>query len=69
MLGWVCAGALLLGSADLSEQEMQLPTHGIAEGLYLSGMAVDVGVRRQGIGRDLLRAVEEQALVCEIRTA
>lgn len=51
----------VLGSADLSEQEMLLPTHSLAEGLYLSSMAVDASSRRSGIGRALLRAAEDRA--------
>lgn len=51
----------LLGTADLSEQEMLLPTHGISEGLYLSSMAVDPSSRRRGIGRELLLAAEQRA--------
>jgi ribosomal protein S18 acetylase RimI-like enzyme len=53
--------ASLLGTADLSEQEMLLPTHSLAEGLYLCSMAVSEDVRRQGIGRLLLGAAEQQA--------
>ena len=30
-------------SYGISEQEMLLPTHSLAEGLYLSSMAVDTG--------------------------
>ena len=50
-----------VGTVDLSEQEMLLPTHSLAEGLYLSSMAVSVEARRRGIGRDLLSAAEERA--------
>ena len=64
---WVVEGqeldSPLLGTADLSEQEMLLPTHGLADdGLYLSSMAVDAGTRRCGIGRELLRAAEARAV-------
>ena len=59
---WVVAeDDVPLGTADLSEQEMLLPTHSVAEGLYLSSMAVDAGARRSGIGRTLLRMAEERA--------
>ena len=51
----------LLGAADLSEQEMLLPTHSLAEGLYLSSMAVDAGARRRGIGREMLQAALQRA--------
>ena len=54
-------GLVLVGSADLSEQEMMLPSHAIAEGLYLSSMAVDASFRRRGIGRMLLRRAVERA--------
>ena len=46
----------LLGTVDLSIQEMQLPTHAVAGGLYLSHMAVAETARRRGIARALLRA-------------
>jgi ribosomal protein S18 acetylase RimI-like enzyme len=52
----------LLGAVDLSEQEMLLPTHGLCEGLYLSGMAVDSAERRRGIGKLLLQAAGERAV-------
>lgn len=51
----------LIATADLSEQEMQLPTHSLTEGLYLSSMAVDVAERRRGHGRALLLAAEGRA--------
>jgi len=51
----------LIGAVDVSEQEMMLPTHSIAEGMYLSTMAVDVAARRSGVGRVLLSAAEEGA--------
>ena len=58
----------LLGTADLSEQEVELPTHGVSEGpsgeyptLYLSSMAVDPSTRRRGIGREMLLAAEQRA--------
>jgi len=61
-------GVELLGTADLSEQEMELPTHGVSEGpsgeyptLYLSSMAVEPNTRRRGIGRELLLAAEQRA--------
>ena len=47
---------LFVGTADLSEQEMLLPTHSLADGLYLSSMAVDSGSRRLGVAREMLRA-------------
>ena len=51
----------IVGTADLSEQEMLLPTHSLTEGLYLSSMAVQPSSRRQGIGLALLHAAEECA--------
>lgn len=59
---YVEPGVPLLGTVDLSSQEMQLPTHGLAEGLYLSHMCVEPSARRQGIGRQLLRAATEAAV-------
>ena len=59
---YVEKGAPLLGTVDLSQQEMQLPTHGIAEGLYMSCMAVAPAARRRGIARALLAASEARAL-------
>ena len=41
---------------------MQLPTHAVAGGLYLSHMAVAVSARRRGVGRALLRAARECAV-------
>ena len=41
---------------------MQLPTHAIAGGVYLSHMAVAETARRRGIGRELLRAARECAI-------
>lgn len=58
---YVEPGLPLLGTVDLSIQEMQLPTHGIAEGLYLSHMAVETSARRRGHGRRLLAAASESA--------
>ena len=59
---WVVAeDDVPLGTADLSEQEMLLPTHSLAEGLYLSSMAVDAGARRRGIGREMLQAALQRA--------
>ena len=43
-------------------QEMKLPTHAIAGGLYLSHMAVAVNARRRGIARALLEAASASAL-------
>ena len=51
----------VLGTADLSEQEMFLPTHSLSEGLYLSSMAVAANVRRCGIARCLLDAACSRA--------
>lgn len=53
----------LLGTVDLSIQELQLPSHAIAGGLYLSHMAVAAEARRRGIGRELLR----EASACAAR--
>ena len=55
-------GPQLLGSVDVSVQELQLPTHAIAGGMYLSHMAVAEVARRQGVGRSLLSAADECAL-------
>ena len=53
----------IVGTVDLSSQELELPTHGLAdEALYLSHMAVDGEYRRQGLGRLLLRAAEARAV-------
>ena len=41
---------------------MSLPTHSLAEGLYLSSMAVEAGARRLGIGRELVRAALARSL-------
>jgi ribosomal protein S18 acetylase RimI-like enzyme len=54
-------GGRLLGTVDVSVQEMTLPTHAVAGGLYLSHMAVAERARRRGIGRELLRAARECA--------
>lgn len=54
-------GLPLLGTVDLSVQEMQLPTHAIAEGMYVSHMAIAPSARRQGIARALLAEVVELA--------
>ena len=55
-------GPPVLGTVDISCQEMQLPTHAIAEGLYLSHMAVSERSRRRGIARELLREASASAL-------
>ena len=44
---------------------MLLPTHSLAEGLYLCSMAVSAEARRRGIGRELLCAAEERAAARE----
>ena len=49
----------LLGTVDLSSQEMNLPTHAVAGGLYLSHMAVAEASRRRGVGRALLGAASK----------
>lgn len=51
----------LLGTVDISVQEMDLPTHSLSEGLYLSHMAVDPAFRRQGVGVRLLAAADDAA--------
>ncbi len=48
-------GPPMLGTVDLSTQEMQLPTHALAEGCYLSHMAVAEPARRRGIARSLMQ--------------
>lgn len=51
-----------LGTADLSDQELLLPTHGLdPDSLYLSAMAVAPAVRRSGIGLKLLKAALDRA--------
>ena len=40
------ADVRLLGTVDISSQELRLPTHPLSAGLYLSHMAVDPGFRR-----------------------
>lgn len=54
-------GPPLLGAVDVSCQEMMLPTHAIAGGLYLSHMAVAESARRRGIARALLQAASDSA--------
>lgn len=58
-------GDVLLGTVELSDLEMKLPTHGIAEGLYLSSMAVIPDARRSGLGKQLLEAAEKRAAARE----
>ena len=62
---WVVSapeGGSILGTADLSEQELLLPTHGLdPDSLYLSSMAVDPGRRRCGIGKELMLAALDRA--------
>jgi len=55
------ADVRLLGTVDISSQEIALPTHPLSEGLYLSHMAVDPEFRRIGVGRKLLAAAEAAA--------
>ena len=59
---YVEPGPPLLGTVDLSIQELQLPTHAVAGGLYLSHMAVAETARRRGIGKALLVAARECAI-------
>lgn len=54
-------GPHLLGTVELSEKEMLLPTHSIADGLYICGMAVEATFRRRGIGSLLVQAAEDRA--------
>ena len=54
--------ALVLGTVDLSSQELELPTHAVSEGLYLSHMAVAAFARKRGVGRQLLAAARECAI-------
>ncbi|EOD32567.1 hypothetical protein EMIHUDRAFT_230722 [Emiliania huxleyi CCMP1516] len=54
-------GLPLLGTVDLSSQEMELPTHGLTGSLYMSTLAVDSAHRKRGLGRALLRAAEAEA--------
>ena len=58
---YVEPGAPLLGCVDLSSQELVLPTHGLAGGLYLSCMAVSPQARRRGVARSLIAACESRA--------
>lgn len=55
------ADVRLLGTVDISVQEMDLPTHLLSDGLYLSHMAVDPAFRRLGLGVKLLTAAEDAA--------
>ena len=59
---WRAYARRLLGTVDLSIQELQLKTHAVAGGLYLSHMAVSETARRRGIGRALLAAASECAV-------
>eukprot|EP00965_Chrysotila_dentata_P049271 1633286-Pleurochrysis_carterae.AAC.1 len=52
---------LVVGAVDLSTQEMELPTHSLCDGMYLSHMAVSPGFRQRGLGRRLLLAAEAEA--------
>jgi len=55
-------GCSVIGTADLSEQELLLPTHGLdPDSLYLSSMAVDPAARRCGIGKELMLAALDRA--------
>ena len=54
-------GAPILGTVDLSQRELVLPTHSISEGLYMSCMAVAPKARRRGVARALLKATEKRA--------
>lgn len=51
----------IIGTVDLSSHEMELPTHSLCEGLYMSTLAVDPEYRNRGLGRALLGAVEAEA--------
>jgi len=53
----------LLATADLSAQELLLPSHSLGGdgSLYLSSMIVVEAVRRQGVATTLLAAVEDRA--------
>ncbi|KAL1496511.1 hypothetical protein AB1Y20_016465 [Prymnesium parvum] len=51
----------LLGAVEVSAWELELPTHALCGGMYLSHLVVDAPSRRQGIGQRLLRAAEERA--------
>ena len=58
---YVEPGPPVLGTIDLSVQEMQLPSHALADGMYVSHMAVAPKARRCGIARALLAAVLDLA--------
>lgn len=58
---YVEPGPPLLGTIDLSVQEMELPTHALTDGMYVSHMAVAPQARRCGIARALLAAVRDIA--------
>jgi len=51
----------IIGSVDLSFHEMELPTHAICDGLYVSTLGVDPEYRKNGLGRALMEAVEAEA--------
>jgi ribosomal protein S18 acetylase RimI-like enzyme len=51
----------IIGGVELSSYEMELPTHGLGEGLYVSTLCVDPEYRKRGIGRALMEAVEAEA--------
>jgi len=49
-----------IGSVEISTREFKLPTHSLCDGVYISHMAVAVGCRRRGIGKQLLRAAQAE---------
>lgn len=51
----------IIGGVELSSYEMELPTHSLSEGLYVSTLCVDPEYRKQGIGRALMEAIEAEA--------
>ena len=52
--------APLIGTLEISIHEIELPTHGLCGGVYLSHVVVDEMHRRQGVARQLLAAAEKQ---------
>jgi len=51
----------VIGTVDLSYHEMELPTHSLSDGLYVSTLCVDPEYRKNGIGKALMEAVEAEA--------
>lgn len=48
----------LLGTVELSTHEIELPTHALSGGIYLSHLVVEESFRRRGLAQRLLREAE-----------